>query len=364
MRSDDDSGSNKPPKTPPKDAPPREGPVEPVEDSADDPVPEHPGGTETDAELDDAVKAEPPPELDLSPEKKRYRKGRLSNPEIEPRLRRRYKRAVKDEDALNDLVQDTFLRAHTSREFPSEHETIFPFIYTPGAAARRKQIRALQRAREREMSLDVVDQYRHVDAPDIDPVPDDLERHQELLREVTANDTGKRKTVEAYARMAVGEESTAAVARDNNLSEDALLQRTSRLNRWFREALVQRAGVAMLLLVGGVLFYYARRDAVDPVVHVVPDPDPSSPRTNMRAVAAAEKADGLKACAAQDWDRCRLKLAMAQADDPTLENDPEVWRAAAEARDRHVFVPPVYVDGGGFEPKGPNKAPGDKGPAH
>ena len=156
-------------------------PAEPVEDSAEDPVPGDQCGSETDEELEEAIKAEPAPLKDLPPAENAYRRRRLDDGEIYARLRRRYARALQDSNNLDELVNDTYIRARGAGAFPLAHETIFPWIYKPGSAERKKTIRRMVRERARFVSLDQVDRYMHVPAPDLDPIPDNLERHQKVV---------------------------------------------------------------------------------------------------------------------------------------------------------------------------------------
>jgi len=318
-------------------------PTEPVEDSADDPVPEDPCGTETDAELDAAEKAEPPPVVDLPPEEKRYRKHRLSDREIIPRVRRRYGRAVKDADALDDLVQDTFLRAHTAQLFPLPHETIFPWIYKSGSAARKRQMRHLLRERERHVSLEHVDRHRHVAASDLDGVPDSLEAHQQVVQEILAASPADQQTLELYRQQEIEEVPAAIIAQENGLSVAAYHQRTSRLNRKLQKTLLERLSMALMLLFAAGLLYYATRNilphdpdvanpndlphAPKPAPTVAPPPAPEDPHARAREL----RTKGLEECTAGEWESCVESLQAAIHLDGSLASDPVVTRAVQNA---------------------------------
>ena len=122
MPSSDDSGSNKPPKSPPApaDATTPEGP------SPIDAMPAaHVGAEFVEPE---ALSVDPPPEA------LRYRMRRLLDPALALRLRRRFEAAVPEEDAL-DRVIERLLHADSATSLPDE--TMFPRIYNPATAKHR-----------------------------------------------------------------------------------------------------------------------------------------------------------------------------------------------------------------------------------
>jgi DNA-directed RNA polymerase specialized sigma24 family protein len=321
-------------------------PVEPVEDSADDPVPEDPCGTETDEELEEAIKAEPAPVEDLPPAEKAYRNRRLADRDIYPRLRRRYARAVSDSNDLDDLVQNTFVRAHGAPAFPLAHETIFPWIFKPGSAERKKTIRCIVREKGRFVPLDQVDRYEHVPAPDLDPIPDSLEPHQKVVDDELAADSSGRWNMEVVRQQVVDGVPATVIAAERGVSVDALYQRTSRFKRRLRKALVASLYVAVLCAFTGGTVYLAvhhvapqDQNVADPnKIPRVPTPAPSAP--DPQAQAQKYREQGFKECAARHWDQCAGYLQQAQLLDPSLMSDPEIKKAVDNAVQQANVVRP------------------------
>ncbi len=312
-------------------------PVEPVEDSADDPVPEDQCGTETDEELEEAIKVEPALLTDLPPAENAYRNRRLADREIYPRIRRRYARAVRDSSDLDDLVQDTFVKAHGAQSFPLAHETLFPWLYKSGSSARKKMIRRMVREKGRFVPLDQVDRHKHVPAPDLDPIPDSLERHQAVVDEELAADSSEQWTMAMYAREVVDEVPPAEIAAEANISVDAYHHRTWRLNQRLRKAL---AGYSFVLAFG----FFSASAIYHAVQHFTPqdqhlaDPNnlrnfpPPGPQPNDPLVQAQHSKDkGFKECAARHWDECAGYLQQAQQLDPSLKTDAEINKAIDNA---------------------------------
>jgi DNA-directed RNA polymerase specialized sigma24 family protein len=335
MPNADDSGARKSRRDLPdpdvlsaEDAAPTAAPPEPVEDSADDPIPEKPEGTESDEELDLQDEAEERAAVDPPPAERAYRRRRLSDPTIAPRLRRRFTRKVPDTDFLADMIQNTFVRSMSAAEFPRENQPLFTWIYKPASASRKKQMRAWDRRKE-ELELDHVDRERWAPSPDGEGLSDlDAEREELLARAMKADAT-VREAVDGMVSEAVFGMSPAEVAAEEKISDAAYRKRKSRARMTLR-SLGAAAGLTLtLLLVGATVAYVVLPDR--PVAH---ENHPTMPHDPENEAQAKSKAAALATCAEGDAVECVRRLEAAKADYPALERDPEIQEAAAQATQR------------------------------
>jgi DNA-directed RNA polymerase specialized sigma24 family protein len=322
-------------------------PVEPIEDSADDPIPDNALGTESDEELDLATEAEeaerPQHAALVTPEERKVRDLRLTHPSVEPRVTRRYIRVVPDKDMVKDLWHDTFLRAREAPDFPKPHESLFPGIYKHGTATRRRMMRAYLRRLEREVPLHHADRYAHADAPSHDPLPDSLEKHDGILRQYVADHPHEQKALEMEKRRVVEEEPVAAIAAAYGMEEDAVYQRLSRFKRQLRKLATDKTAwtVLVVLVLGSMLYRLrgqtrpedmAHHEEKPPVTMPAVDPSATPEQLALRAVAQEEKAAALKACKESDWDECLKRVTLAVGDDPRMTEDAELQAAGRQAQ--------------------------------
>ena len=284
-------------------------PVEPVEDSADDPVPEHPEGTETDEELDKAEEDEAATGITPAPEERAYRWARLTEPSVTPRLRRRFARRVVDETMLDELITDTQIRCILAPDFPREHEPLFTWAWRPAQATRRKKMRAWIRLREREAPLEDADKHRYALGPDGDHVSDLDAARYELVATIAKEDSN---VAAVLWNMHVAHAMPAEDFHEPADRSPAARQRHSRALRKIRDAAAV-AGLLMALVMAPRLYSQNELLPVRMVENGPADRWMLVPREKTaEEIAQTMKEEGLRACAKEDWRECISRLREAE----------------------------------------------------
>jgi hypothetical protein len=284
-------------------------PVEPVEDSPDDPVPDNPLGIEADAELDVAELRERALAAEPTASARAARERRLSHPSVTARLMRRFCRTLPDMDLLEDLVQHTLRRAVVAPSFPSDDRPIFPWIYGQGAPRRRKVMRAYLRSLELDMPLALADVYGQGDTP----VPEQTSLDGVVVapvadEQVPASQPARAgQPIVATARM-----------KPRPPPVDVLPPRPG--SRATSPVWVYGLAAASVLGLASLLVYHAH----GPIASARSQ---TSQAEDVLAAPTDAKASLVATCARSSSDVCLRAISAAEAIHPTLAADPDVARA-------------------------------------
>jgi DNA-directed RNA polymerase specialized sigma24 family protein len=292
----------------------------------------------------------------------RRRRGERITAEVRERLSRRMGRYVPEKHLADDIVQDTLRRALDRADFPADDAPMFPWLLRVSDVARKQLLRQVERDRARHDSKPRLDEDLPAAPHDDASHPDLFAARADLLEEVTADDTGKRRTVRMINDVVNGGKSIAAVAQENNMSEAAAQKEMWRFKNWIRELGGPRVA---LLLLGACLAYVLARQfgddhtarddgrTIPPVEAPSPEPAPSStPAVDPRAIhdaAARLAAEGVQACDDRKWGECVEAISKAIEIEPSLRSDPEIDQALQDG------IKGIESKGPGDVPKRPKR---------
>jgi DNA-directed RNA polymerase specialized sigma24 family protein len=196
-------------------------------------------------------------------------KARLGDPALRREIEAAVRRRIHGDEA-EDVVQATLADALSSPQVPQDPEEFRRFVF---GIARNKVFDHFRRQKRRGEDLDAEAQAG----------PEPPLSARDILRwaEGELPDSEAKNTLEWMLREGDGEK-LEHIARDARVPAPRVRKRVSRLRKLLRErwrAELLLAGLAVLLAVGGALYWQARRLGRDDVVKPEPRVLPSVPRS-------------------------------------------------------------------------------------
>jgi RNA polymerase sigma factor (sigma-70 family) len=196
-------------------------------------------------------------------------KARLGDPALHREIEAAVRRRIHGDEA-EDVVQATLADVLSAPQLPQDPEEFRRFVF---GVARNKVFDHFRRQKRRGEDLDAEAQAG----------PEPPLSARDILRwaEAELPDSEAKDTLEWMLREGDGEK-LEHIARDARVPAPRVRKRVSRLRKLLRErwrAELLLAGLALLLAVGGALYWQSRRLGADDVVEPEPRMLPSVPRS-------------------------------------------------------------------------------------
>ncbi len=263
-------------------------------------------------------------------------RAKLSSPELRSLVQRLVRRRVPEvevEDVVQTVLCDAFASAKTSEQRADgtgpaldDDEQLRKWV----VGITRHKVADFHRSGSRVKQVELPEQLEG------EPPPHSAREWAHWAEKQAEGDADAERTLDWMAREGGGEK-LAHIAASERLPATQVRQRVSRMRRlmrtrWMAE-LAAVAGVGIAVLVAWVLLRDPGPTAtpmpeVVPVPEIVPAPMPDDPRLDR---ALQLRADSLRECDRQAWQRCLAGLDEAARLDPAGDEDSQVQGARAAA---------------------------------